>query len=986
MRWPYWLVSTVLVLLLIGCGGGGGGNPTNPITITPSFAVVLSSSNLTLTQGGSQTIQVSITPQSGFTGQVSVNALGLPAGVTVSPASLSLTSAAPGIFTFSASSTAGLVQQSATVEAISGSLKVDAPLQFNVSGAGIPDPFHVVGGTLGHGFYDQSRQLLFATNPGLNEVDVISGTDFSVRARVQVPQAWGIDQMADNKTLIIGTFAQEIVTVDEDTLMVTQHPVTGIAPVGLFYPNVVALANGKVLIIGQEQGVASNDVVDGGQFLVKWDSIANTFQVIEPTGQLIWETDRLARSADHKWAVFSADQFYLYSSDTDTLTSVPLDMVDPPQDMFGVRGYAMNADGTKIAVATVDTVTFLDRSFNILGSTAIPDVFQNARTSEEFSPDGNRLLLQYDLPTAIEALDANLFTALGFYPADVNPEDSFARLLGTNLAGHAFVGSSSGFLTVDISKAPVPNAGSALGGAFCPLPVNITNLPLNLAVQAPITAHAGTTYYFGGQPAPLLANATQIAIPSSSISGPVDIECVDTNGNTLVHPLGFSYGMDPIGVSANLLPPTGNPSIVVLGFGFSTITAEMTTVTVGGQPALSVTPLDSVGFGSLQGAVIRVPTEAPGQSADITVSSVNGSANLADAVTYIPSATIIPASGLLQVLYDPHRSLLYALKATEIDVFNPATLQFQSSFPLPGTAVSDNYNVMALSPDGSKLIAGSPDGYAAVLDPDVPSGVSVVTLPAKPGFQSGSIAITKFNKAVISGASGIEIDLTTLATKTILSLTPDLVRASADGNFLYGAGLNAANGEVYAIDPATYSAQTTHFGFFFWTDFAVSPDGSQIATIEGAPGVSGDFVGFFDPELHLVNSNEYPLISPPNDTQVLGSTFGPQGKVLVVPLGDSIEFWDAAKGTLRARLMTPEELQVLVFPEGPVAPTIALDATGQTIFAISKTGLTVLTLPQDVDDLAANPWALGVQSTVNQVNVFQGFKGRVAVTRSTKPE
>lgn len=62
--------------------------------------------------------------------------------------------------------------------------------------------------------------------------------------------------------------------------------------------------------------------------------------------------------------------------------------------------------------------------------------------------------------------------------------------------------------------------------------------------------------------------------------------------------------------------------------------------------------------------------------------------------------------------------------------------------------------------------------------------------------------------------------------------------------------------------------------------------------------------------------------------QVLGSTFSPGGKVLVVPLGDSIELWDTATGTLRARLMTPEELHVLVYSEAPVAPQIALDATG----------------------------------------------------------
>jgi len=41
----------------------------------------------------------------------------------------------------------------------------------------------------------------------------------------------------------------------------------------------------------------------------------------------------------------------------------------------------------------------------------------------------------------------------------------------------------------------------------------------------------------------------------------------------------------------------------------------------------------------------------------------------------------------------------------------------------------------------------------------------------------------------------------------------------------------------------------------------------------------------------------------------MGATFSPAGKVLLVPLGDSIEFWNAAQGALLGRLMTPEELQ-----------------------------------------------------------------------------
>jgi hypothetical protein len=324
-----------------------------------------------LAQGASQTVQVSAAGQNGFTGSVSITLTGISAGVTVSPSSLSLTSGNSATLAFSASRTAEIAQQAVSVNGVSGALTASTSLQLTVSGATVADPFHTSGGALVHGFYDEARQLLFATNPGLNELDVISGQDFSIKARVPVPQPWGIDQMADGKTLVIGTAAQEVITVDEDTMSVTQHPfgAVGNSFFTLFFPNVVAMANGKVLIIGQEEGIDSSNILEAGQYLYEWDSNTSAFAQLEPGGQNqigIFEVDSLARSADHKWAVFAADRFYLYSSDADALTTVPLATVNPPQNQFGVRGYAINADGTKIAVASATQVTFLDHSLTAL--------------------------------------------------------------------------------------------------------------------------------------------------------------------------------------------------------------------------------------------------------------------------------------------------------------------------------------------------------------------------------------------------------------------------------------------------------------------------------------------------------------------------------------------------------------------------------------------------------------------------------------------
>jgi len=159
--------------------------------------------------------------------------------------------------------------------------------------------------------------------------------------------------------------------------------------------------------------------------------------------------------------------------------------------------------------------------------------------------------------------------------------------------------------------------------------------------------------------------------------------------------------------------------------------------------------------------------------------------------------------------------------------------------------------------------------------------------------------------------------------------------------------------------PLTYAVESPlPFAFIFYSDLTVSADGNEFAGVVGGPDAFGDIVGFYSSGMSLLNFSVYPLVSPPHDSQVLGATFSPAGKVIVTALGDSIEFWDTASGRLRARLMTPEKLHTYVSPEGPASPQIALDATGQTIFAISVSGLTVMKLPEPADDLPLQPWTM----------------------------
>ena len=692
-------------LTVAGCGGGngasngGGGGSTPPVT--PSFTLSIFPSSVNLTQqGGSQPVQIGLMAQGGFTGSVNVGAGTLPGGVAISPSSVTISAGSPAPINFSASRTAQISQQAVTFQGTSGTLSASASIQVTVQGSAVPDPFHYVGGDLVHGFYDESRQLLFATNLGLNELDVISGKDYSLKARIPVPQPVGIDQMVDGKTLVIGTAAQELVTVDENTYVVTAHPYSAVGSgvFTLFFPTVAAMANGKVFAIGQEQGIESNDIWNGGQTLFEWDSLTDTFTQIEPApGPLSllipWETDRLARSADHKWAVFSADQFYLYGSDTDSFTTATGDTVDPPDNLYGVRGYALNSDGSVIAVASATQVSFFNRSFKLLGTAQLPGAFQSSRSTVQFSPDGSKVYLQYTFPLAAEAVDVTSFTALGYVSATVIPDgDNLEGLLSIDAEGRGWFNIDGGVRLVDLSQPLIPNpSGTTLGGASCsPLDAIV---PLNTTQQVQQTQSVtGGSVYVGGQPAMISGGGAQVTVPASAEPGAVDQECIDTQGNTAVVAQAVSYGVDPVGLSANLLSPTGQAGAYVFGFGFSEGTSGTPpSVTVGNAQSPKVVSLESPGpWGYFRVSRFRFLAGHPGGVWTLQFQSSLGSGTLPSAAACSATPTILPASGILQLVFDPHRNRLYALKATEVDVLDAGSLQWLPPFMFPAGVLWDD--------------------------------------------------------------------------------------------------------------------------------------------------------------------------------------------------------------------------------------------------------------------------------------------------------
>jgi hypothetical protein len=124
-------------------GTSGALTHTAPLAITvgtlassPDFSLAITPQSLSLTPGATGLpVQVAATALNGFTGSVSVALSGLPANVTASPASLSLTPGTAQSVTFTAANSAQAGSASVVFTGTSGSLTHTATLALSVTAA-----------------------------------------------------------------------------------------------------------------------------------------------------------------------------------------------------------------------------------------------------------------------------------------------------------------------------------------------------------------------------------------------------------------------------------------------------------------------------------------------------------------------------------------------------------------------------------------------------------------------------------------------------------------------------------------------------------------------------------------------------------------------------------------------------------------------------------------------------------------------------------
>lgn len=158
-------IFTLVGMALMAASGCGGAASSPPPPPTPDFSVSVSGA-VSLAEGGSQTIVVSSSSLNGFSGPIEVSFSGLPAGVSVSPATFMLTANGLQAVTFSASSSAAAANAiGVTVQGTSGSLAHTTTVQVTVLG---PPSFTLSVQPTTLTMNDSSSQIVSVAATGVN--------------------------------------------------------------------------------------------------------------------------------------------------------------------------------------------------------------------------------------------------------------------------------------------------------------------------------------------------------------------------------------------------------------------------------------------------------------------------------------------------------------------------------------------------------------------------------------------------------------------------------------------------------------------------------------------------------------------------------------------------------------------------------------------------------------------------------------------------
>ena len=252
------LLNCFAIFVLVGIAGCGAGGSQQLPPPPPDFALNLSSTTTTISQGStSSAIQVGIQPLNGFTGNVQVNLSGMPSGVTASPQSpFAVASDGSAMLTLGASMNATVGNSSVSVQASASGLTHTKTIALTVQGHVASQQVYPKAGFFKFILYDQKRQWIYLSNTDHLDVFDLNATMF--RSGILPPGGPPPDALIrqatltpDSSQLVVADFgAQSVYLVDPDTTAGSSINVSAVSGDAGSGPVRVAATSGQTVFVG----------------------------------------------------------------------------------------------------------------------------------------------------------------------------------------------------------------------------------------------------------------------------------------------------------------------------------------------------------------------------------------------------------------------------------------------------------------------------------------------------------------------------------------------------------------------------------------------------------------------------------------------------------------------------------------------------------------------------------------------------------------
>jgi len=955
--------------------------------------------------------------------QVQLSISGLPSGTTASFNPQYLNPGQPVTVTVSASNSAPMAQNA--VVTVTGTPLAQAPAQtvsflVDVSGQGGALPnnrtdYVSTEGTPDSAVYDPLHELIFASNPAWNRIDVISNVSHKIVKSVPVMSPRGIDISQDNSQVWVSTASQNVYSVDTSSFAATRYVLPDFSP----YSNpstqqwnarsIFALADGTFFLNvmpGQTWSTDENGVI--------WDRTTNSLTGLRAP---------LNAQATASW------QFVLRSGDARRIYSIGSDSggdsfwydvmsktMSPPIQMSGfVLTAAVNFDGSQVAIHDIGGLNMYDGNLNLIG--ALPGgglLGPKPYGGLVFSPD-NTTLYEESMPLytpLIYNIDTRTLAARGVAPAmpmipssvmQMDPPfyfptpfgvDKNGMVLGIQNWGIAFEDAAF-FQNFVITQPGTPTFLQHMSPYSGPLTGGTPSSGFgNALVMTPNVwygANSGTATLSSGIPT--------ITSPPAAAPGPVNLKLLFADGIEVFDPLFFTYGSVPQYAVLSGASPDGNLYGRITGFGLPTDPSGGT-VSVGGSVATITTqkgqylPMNGEAFPTTF-LDFTVPPGTPGWT-DIEVSTPSGKGTLPKSFFYAQSVKDYSTQDTLNaVQYDARRQQLYLSAQDHIDVFSLSSNQFLPPLTPPSQGNVKLFTGMALSPDGSLLLAADlEDGSLAVINPDNPTASYAIPITPAVGADVCRIGplyvaaannqtawvVTGGRPATACGPGGVvyQVDLVARSRSTLPNLCGGgNVSAAHDGSIIVFGG---ASGPL-----CTYDVVNNVFTAGGYSGFTAGAYSSATAAISGDGNIAATQSTLIDPSAHTIGTVARPEVYyPTSNTAALSSStlmlqpqFNDSGSLYYVPAAGFFDLIDVQHGTLRMRFALKETISNVPAP-------IAIDSGGQHIYLITNQGLTIVdmgTAPLSIGHL--NP---GVASTGSHITVRgSGFTNGLTATLGGSP-